>query len=114
MDAQDERWTLYQKSVVAIATLAIVFDGFDNQVLGFATPALMKECGITSGAMAPIAAIGLIGMRRRNHDRWDPRRLHWTVHRADRRGCIVRLDDLFGKEVVRDSNRRFERIQSRG
>ena len=41
MNAQYERWTVYQKGVVALAALAIAFDGFDNQVLGFATPALM-------------------------------------------------------------------------
>jgi AAHS family 4-hydroxybenzoate transporter-like MFS transporter len=57
-----DRWTSYQKGVVALAALAIVFDGFDNQVLGFATPALIREWGITKGDMAPVAAIGLIGM----------------------------------------------------
>jgi MFS transporter, AAHS family, 4-hydroxybenzoate transporter len=59
---QTDRWTAYQKGVVALAALAIVFDGFDNQVLGFATPALIREWGITKGDMAPVAAIGLIGM----------------------------------------------------
>jgi hypothetical protein len=42
-NAQDERWTVHQKGVVALAALVIVFDGFDNQVLGFTTPALMTE-----------------------------------------------------------------------
>ena len=62
MNAQYERWTVYQKGVVALAALAIAFDGFDNQVLGFATPALMREWGIARGAIAPIGAMGLIGM----------------------------------------------------
>lgn len=65
MNAQYERWTVHQKGVLALAALAIVFDGFDgfdNQVLGFATPALMRESRIARGAIAPIAAIGLIGM----------------------------------------------------
>ncbi len=62
MNAVDERWTTYQKGVVALAALAIIFDGFDNQVLGFATPSLIKEWGISKGDMAPVAAIGLIGM----------------------------------------------------
>ena len=60
--ATQARWTPYQQGVVALAALAIVFDGFDNQVLGFATPALIKAWGITKGQMAPVAAIGLIGM----------------------------------------------------
>lgn len=60
--ATEARWTPYQQGVVALAALAIVFDGFDNQVLGFATPALIKAWGITKGQMAPVAAIGLIGM----------------------------------------------------
>lgn len=62
MTTAEERWTSYQKGVVALAALAIVFDGFDNQVLGFATPSLIKEWGITKGDMAPVAAIGLFGM----------------------------------------------------
>ncbi len=62
MTSNDSRWTWHQKGVVALTALAIIFDGFDLQVLGFATPALIKEWGITKAQMAPVAAIGLIGM----------------------------------------------------
>ena len=57
-----EVWSFGQQIVVALTALAIMFDGFDNQVLGFATPALIHDWGVTKSQIAPVAAIGLIGM----------------------------------------------------
>ena len=37
------RWGGYQKFVVALAALALIFDGVDIQVLGVAIPALMAD-----------------------------------------------------------------------
>ncbi len=45
-----------------LAALAIVLDGFDGQLIGFAIPVLIREWGITRGAFAPAVAAGLIGM----------------------------------------------------
>lgn len=56
------RWTGYQKLVSALVALVIVFDGFDNQVLGFALPAIVGEWGVDRSAFAPVVALGLIGM----------------------------------------------------
>jgi AAHS family 4-hydroxybenzoate transporter-like MFS transporter len=56
------RWTTYQKLVLVMSASAVVLDGFDNQVLGFALPALVQEWGVSRGAFAPIFALGFIGM----------------------------------------------------
>lgn len=55
-------WSGYQKLVLLLTALAVILDGFDNQVLGFAIPAIVKEWGVTRGAFAPIFAIGFLGM----------------------------------------------------
>ncbi len=55
-------WGGFQKFVVALAALAIVFDGVDIQVLGVAIPALMKDWGFARSAFAPVIALGLAGM----------------------------------------------------
>ncbi len=56
------RWTGFQKRVLAIAALAVVLDGLDNQLLGFAIPALIKEWGVGRDVFAPIVALSLIAM----------------------------------------------------
>jgi len=56
------RWSPYQKALTALAALALVFDGFDIQILGFAIPSLMKELGAPRAAFGPILALGLAGM----------------------------------------------------
>jgi AAHS family 4-hydroxybenzoate transporter-like MFS transporter len=58
----DGPFTTMQKCVVLLAALAIVLDGFDGQLIGFAIPVLIKEWGITRGAFAPAVAAGLVGM----------------------------------------------------
>ena len=37
------QWSPYQKLLVAGTALTIILDGLDNQVLGAAVPALMRE-----------------------------------------------------------------------
>ena len=55
-------WTSYQKYLTALAALAVIFDGFDIQILGFAIPSLVREWGIARNAFAPVLALGLAGM----------------------------------------------------
>ncbi|NMG77651.1 MFS transporter [Aromatoleum diolicum] len=55
-------FTSMQKLVVMLAAFAIVMDGFDGQLIGFAIPMLIKEWGITNAAFAPAVAAGLVGM----------------------------------------------------
>ena len=58
----DGPFTTMQKIAVFMAAMAIVTDGFDGQLIGFAIPSIIKEWGITRGAFAPAVAAGLVGM----------------------------------------------------
>ena len=42
--------------------LAIILDGLDNQLIGAAVPALMREWGVPRPAFAPVLASGMAGM----------------------------------------------------
>jgi AAHS family 4-hydroxybenzoate transporter-like MFS transporter len=55
-------WTARQKQFVLLTALTIVFDGIDNQLLGIAVPAMMREWSLPRGAFAPVLAAGMIGM----------------------------------------------------
>jgi MFS transporter, AAHS family, 4-hydroxybenzoate transporter len=56
------RWSPYQKVLVASAALTIIFDGLDNQLLGAAIPALMREWALPRSAFASVLAAALFGM----------------------------------------------------
>ena len=56
------QWTPLHRMVLVLAALAIIFDGFDNQVLSFSIPALVKEWQVERGAFAPILAAGMVAM----------------------------------------------------
>ena len=56
------RWTGYQQWLVFLTALTIIFDGFDNQLLGVALPTIMREWGVTRGAFAPVVSLGYLGM----------------------------------------------------
>lgn len=58
----DGPFSSMQRLVVALAAFAIVMDGFDGQLIGFAIPQIIQEWGITRGAFAPAVAAGLFGM----------------------------------------------------
>ena len=55
-------WSTYQKLLTVLAALAIIFDGFDIQILGFAIPSLMREWHMGRAAFGPVLAVGLAGM----------------------------------------------------
>jgi AAHS family 4-hydroxybenzoate transporter-like MFS transporter len=55
-------WSTYQKLLTALAALAVIFDGFDIQVLGFAIPSLIREWHLARGDFGPVLAVGLAGM----------------------------------------------------
>src|SRR5689334_4602606 len=58
----ESAWSRYQKLLTALAAIAIVFDGFDIQILGFAIPSLMAEWHVARSAFGPVLALGLAGM----------------------------------------------------
>jgi len=47
---------------VLLAAVAVIFDGFDNQLLGFAIPALVKDWHIARSAFSIVVALGFVGM----------------------------------------------------
>ena len=56
------RWTGYQKWLVLLTAITIVFDGIDNQLLGVSIPTMMKEWSVPRGAFAPVISLGYFGM----------------------------------------------------
>jgi len=54
--------TNVQKMAYLLAALAIVMDGFDGQMIGYAIPAIIKEWGIARSAFSFAVATGLMGM----------------------------------------------------
>jgi AAHS family 4-hydroxybenzoate transporter-like MFS transporter len=56
------RWTLYQRWLVALVAVTIVFDGIDNQLLGIVIPTLRAEWNVPRSAFAPVISLGYLGM----------------------------------------------------
>jgi AAHS family 4-hydroxybenzoate transporter-like MFS transporter len=55
-------WSTYQKVLTALVALAVIFDGFDIQIIGFAIPSLMQEWHAARSEFGPVLAVGLAGM----------------------------------------------------
>ena len=55
-------WGAYQRWLIVLTALTIVFDGIDNQLLGVAIPAIMQEWSAPRAAFAPVVSIGSAGM----------------------------------------------------
>src|SRR5246127_4955043 len=55
-------WSTSRKQVLLLCALAIILDGLDNQILGFAIPSMIKEWSVTRGDFAPALALGFVGM----------------------------------------------------
>ncbi|WCT79249.1 MFS transporter [Novosphingobium humi] len=58
----ERRWGWRQKLLLALVSLAILLDGFDNQALGFALPGLMKDWGLPKAALGAALAAAQFGM----------------------------------------------------
>jgi len=55
-------WTGYQKWLVFLVAMTIVFDGIDNQLLGIVIPTVMGEWDVPRSAFAPVVSFGYGGM----------------------------------------------------
>lgn len=55
-------WSTYQKLLTVLAAVAVIFDGFDIQILGFAIPSLIREWHVARTDFGPVLAVGLAGM----------------------------------------------------
>ena len=47
-------WSTYQKLMTVLVALAIIFDGFDIQILGFALPSLIRDWHVARGDFGPV------------------------------------------------------------
>ena len=56
------RWGGYQRWLVFLTALTVVFDGIDNQLMGVTIPTIMREWSIPRGAFAPVVSLGYLGM----------------------------------------------------
>ena len=55
-------WTGYQRWLVAMTALTIVFDGIDNQLMGVSIPTIMREWSVPRSAFASVISLGYLGM----------------------------------------------------
>lgn len=55
-------WSTYQKLLTVLAAIAVIFDGFDIQILGFAIPSIIREWHVARADFGPVLAVGLAGM----------------------------------------------------
>src|SRR5689334_6925408 len=55
-------WTTYQKFLIVGTALTIILDGIDNQLLGNAIPAMMKQWSLPRAAFSTALAMGPLGM----------------------------------------------------
>lgn len=58
----DGALTNLQRLIYVLAAMAIIIDGFDGQMIGYAIPLIMKEWGTTRAAFSMAVASGLAGM----------------------------------------------------
>lgn len=58
----DGRWGPYQRWLVFLTALTIVFDGIDNQLMGVAIPTIMREWSVARADFAPVISLGYLGM----------------------------------------------------
>src|SRR2546425_5242997 len=56
------QWSGYQKLLILGTALTIILDGIDNQLLGNAVPALMKDWSLPRGAFTTVLALSPLGM----------------------------------------------------
>jgi AAHS family 4-hydroxybenzoate transporter-like MFS transporter len=56
------KWSGYQKLLILGTALTIILDGIDNQLLGNAVPALMKDWSLPRGAFTTVLALSPLGM----------------------------------------------------
>ncbi len=61
-EAIDRGFSPLQKTMYLLASLAMILDGFDGQLIGFAIPAIIREWGVPREAFSVAVATGLFGM----------------------------------------------------
>ena len=90
-------WTAQQKRWTILAALAIIFDGFDIQILGFAIPSLIREWHVARSAFGPVLALGLAGMAAGSPF------AGYVGDRIGRRTALIGCVSLFGLATIATS-----------
>ena len=90
-------WTAQQKRWTILAALAIIFDGFDIQILGFAIPSLIREWHVARSAFGPVLALGLAGMAAGSP------LAGYVGDRFGRRTALIGCVSLFGLATIASS-----------
>jgi AAHS family 4-hydroxybenzoate transporter-like MFS transporter len=52
----------YQRWLIFLTALTVVFDGIDNQLLGIVIPTQIREWSVPRSAFAPLVSLGYLGM----------------------------------------------------
>ena len=52
----------YQRLLIGLTALTIIFDGIDNQLMGVAIPTIMREWSVARSDFAPVISLGYFGM----------------------------------------------------
>jgi AAHS family 4-hydroxybenzoate transporter-like MFS transporter len=55
-------WGAYQRWLIFLAALTIIFDGIDNQLLGVTIPSILAEWRVPRSAFSPVVSLGYMGM----------------------------------------------------
>src|ERR1700674_4128888 len=55
-------WPRFAKLVTVLCALAIIFDGFDISIVGFAIPSMIRDLRLPRASFAPLLVIGFVGM----------------------------------------------------
>ncbi|MFJ2983218.1 MULTISPECIES: MFS transporter [unclassified Pseudomonas] len=54
--------THYQRLILVLCFLIVLFDGFDVAVMGFIAPSLMQDWGLSRTAFGPVMSAGMVGL----------------------------------------------------
>ena len=55
-------WPRFAKLVTLLFAIAIIFDGFDISIVGFAIPSIVQDWHLPRASFSPLLVIGLVGM----------------------------------------------------
>jgi AAHS family 4-hydroxybenzoate transporter-like MFS transporter len=58
----DQRFSLYQWTILVLCFLVVAADGFDTAAVGFIAPSLIGDWGVSRAALGPVMSAALVGL----------------------------------------------------
>lgn len=55
-------WSRFQKTILILVSLGVLLDGLDNQLMGFAVPAIISEWALSPADMVPLLGLSIAAM----------------------------------------------------